>query len=116
MKRVGRLYVVEGRSVELFPVKVMAEALERGRICLVMWERNELFPKPMYNIAGHRHVRWYSAEQIVNASVLYRAMGGTRNGGRKSCGFRIHDYLAKLSVIFYRVDVSLDPQTGLIIE
>lgn len=61
-----RLYSVSGRTVELYPVRVLAEALHRTPICVKNWERAGLFPKPLFKLAEDPERRLYSRAQIVN--------------------------------------------------
>jgi hypothetical protein len=114
--RRGRFWLVAGRSVELFPVAVMAEAVERRAAVVRLWEREGRFPKPMYRVpGGHAAHRRYSAEQVANANALYRALKVPRQPGSQGAA-QLATFLRALQLIWYRVGVTVDPDTGRIIE
>lgn len=67
----GKLYSVDGETVELFPVSVMALALDRSPLTLKEYEKEGRFPRPLYEVAGRANRRWYSATQISNIHRLW---------------------------------------------
>jgi hypothetical protein len=102
--RYGRNFMVGETVLELFPVGLMAEAIDREPKTLVKWEKLGLFPKPVYEIEGNLHFgnRWYSAAQLANANTLfYRGFGGLKrlhvagykkgntNGDRMFCFLKV---------------------------
>jgi hypothetical protein len=74
VQRTGLLYAVAGETVELFPLRVMAEALDRSSATLVKWETLGKFPKPLFSRSDNPKApkRWYSATQVLNLHRLFR--------------------------------------------
>lgn len=70
VQRKGSKYDLGGEVVELFRGKVMAEALDRTLIVIKEWERNNKFPRPLYQIENSQCTHWYSAAQIINCHRL----------------------------------------------
>jgi hypothetical protein len=70
--RRGQHFEIGGKQIELFPVSVMAESIDRTPKCLIRWERAKLFPKPLFVIPGRRPQRWYSGYQIMNCHRIAR--------------------------------------------
>lgn len=100
-RRPGRVFEVGGMPIKLFPIGVMAEAIDRKQRTIVEWERSKLFPKPMYAVPKSRCVRWYSERQILAANALwlrYREKGKAKH-------FPVTEFLAELRGFFYTVDV-----------
>ncbi len=94
VKRVGTKYDLGGAGiVELFRIKILAEALDRTVLVLKQWERLNEIPKPLYQIEGDQCLHWYSAAQVINC---HRLMMG-RYKGRK--------YLPAEELITFRKDV-----------
>lgn len=101
VERLGSLFEVGGAVVELFPIGVLAEALERHPASLRQWERDGLLPPARYRRPGPvgRLARLYSAAQVTNLHRLYRARGGRRS----VCPHRPFDlagFLAAASEVF----------------
>jgi hypothetical protein len=99
----ARTYAVESGLVELYPVGVLARALNRRPHTLIMWERVGLMPPPWFQLTGAeatRIKRWYSREQILN---LYQV----KNRFPYSAGnqkLRNHFFTA-LNQVFYESEV-----------
>lgn len=101
--RPGRLFSVQGVDLKLFEVRVMAEAIARTPRTLKDWEREGVFPKPMYTVVGTRCNRWYSERQIRHANTVwlkYRQQG-------KSQHFDREGFLREIAEQFYLVDLPL---------
>ena len=79
VKRKGVIYDLGGETVELFRIRIMAEALDRSVEVMKDWTRDKKIPKPLYRIEGNQCRHWYSAAQVINC---HRLMMG-RYGGRK---------------------------------
>lgn len=75
----GTKYDLGGEIVELFRIKVFADALDRTVIVLKQWEARGDLPRPLYQIEGDQCTHWYSAAQLINC---HRLMYG-RYAGRK---------------------------------
>ena len=75
----GTKFDLGGEIVELFRIKVLADALDRTVLVLKDWERKGQLPRPLYSIEGNQCTHWYSAAQIINC---HRLMYG-RYRGRK---------------------------------
>lgn len=102
--------------VELFTMAVFSAAMDRGAPCVRRWESEGLIPKTLFISpptsarAGVR--RLYPAVTVVAANNLYRGMNvhGYKNASNL-CGFDVRIFLARLSQIFYLLDVTVDPKT-----
>lgn len=98
--REGRVFLVDGVPIKLFPIRVMAEAIDRIPRTIVDWERAGKFPKPMYAIPNARTKRWYSEHQILKLNEIwmsYRHKGKARH-------FPVADFLKEIRNIFYKID------------
>lgn len=84
VRRRGTLYDLGGEVVELFTVKVLAEALDRSRDTILEWERRGDLPRPLFHVERRRRFledgpwRVYSSVQVVNANRLTRLHFGDR--------------------------------------
>lgn len=108
----GKLFEVEkGQNVELFPISVLAEVVERGPSVIRKWEAEGKFPKPLYVIASRPGVRFYSAQQIVAINNLYRANAMTRNG-RGSAKISVDEFLRRCTAVFFDHHAVVDVETG----
>ena len=70
----GRVFEVEGVTIELYPIRVLARTIRRVSFTVRIWERDGLFPKPMF-ILPYQHgqtKRWYSKVQIANVRAVWR--------------------------------------------
>lgn len=61
-------------DIDLFPIRVLAEAIGRTPQTIVIWEREGLFPGPVYNVQNHRCKRWYSRGQILGVAGAMRRL------------------------------------------
>ena len=77
VKKTGTRYDLGGETVELFRIKVLAEALDRTVLVVKQWEREGRIPKPLYQVEGDQCTHWYSAAQIINC---HRLMMGKYKG------------------------------------
>jgi hypothetical protein len=71
--RRGVFFDLMGRcQVELFRIGSLAEALHRKRDTIVEWEQRAWISKPYFRVHGNdrERIRFYAAEQLVNANVL----------------------------------------------
>ena len=66
----GTWHTIQGRYVELFPVRVLAAAMLHRGLSIPVWEKDG-FPKANYTLEANDH-RWYTAEQVVLCNVVYR--------------------------------------------
>jgi len=99
--RPGRVFTVGGVKIKLFPIGVMAEALDRKQRTIIEWEKQKLFPTPMYAVPNSRTKRWYSEAQILACNELWLQYRG--NG--KSKHFPVEEFLMKIRSFFYKVDI-----------
>ena len=92
-----------GETFEVFPVGVLAEALDRSTRQIRKWEAEEKIPKPVFGIQKHQYVRWYSSVQIINCHRIMRH----RYGGKKYLLTDTHfaQFLADLRAVWYAKEV-----------
>lgn len=109
--RVGKVYDINGRQVELFTIKVLAEAIDRTPQIVIRWERSGSFPAPIFVIKGKKQ-RLYSKEQIIN---LHRLMLH-RYQFRKAVTFDFKAFCRDVKAIFYQPHVVIDEKGALIKE
>ena|ERR1700690_3627062 len=69
--RRGDVYDLGGERLEIFRIRVLAEAVHRDVRTLNRWERLRLLPLPLFYGDGSKHRRYGSA-QILNANRLAR--------------------------------------------
>ena len=91
----GRFFALPGGDVELFRIGVLAAALHRQRYTLIDWQRLGWITKPSFLVhgRGREKIRFYSAQQVINANKLIVE----RHAGRirfPTAGFRV--FLAEL--------------------
>lgn len=115
VQRTGLLYVVNDETIELFPLRVMAEALDRTSATLLKWEKMGKFPKPLFSRAGHPKApkRWYSATQVLNLHRLFRfKYGGLKflsvDAYRGPTPERMEQFIKDVRRVFYLRTVVLD--------
>lgn len=94
-----------GELIELFRIGVLADALDRHPVQIKVWERQKLFPPPLFDVEVKKHAtqerkqRWYSSVQIANCHfVMQKKYGGRKNltgPGEMDC------FLADLRAVFY---------------
>jgi hypothetical protein len=71
----GRVFTVNDRDVELYPIGALAAALGKTTQAIELWEKAGDFPKSMFRISGKgmgHCKRWYSREQILNIVTVYQ--------------------------------------------
>lgn len=102
--RTGRVFVVSGIEIALFPIAVMAEAVERDTKTLRRWEKEGRWPKPLWKVPDKRCLRWYSRNQIVKAHELYRTFSRGEYGFGHSPHFDVIGFCNAIREMFYRVD------------
>jgi hypothetical protein len=71
--RRGLFFDLMGRGeVELFRVGALADALHRKPYTIVEWEKRAWISKPYFRVHGNgrERIRYYCAQQLVNANVL----------------------------------------------
>src|ERR1044072_4434176 len=65
----ARVFSLTGRQVELYPIRVLARALDRTPTMVTLWEKANLIPQAIFRLKSqekHYILRWYSREQIIN--------------------------------------------------
>ena len=114
VERTGRIFQMDNEDIELFPVGVLAEALDRSSHTLKLLELKGEFPKPMFRVTGSRTKRWYSSVQILN---LHRLMY-LRHGGRKYFQDReLYElWLSDVKELFYKRTVVIDEHGNKVTE
>lgn len=105
-KRYGRVYLYDKGEVELFTVRVLAEALDRSSDTLISWEKDGLLPKPVYQVTGGKHLlRFYSGSQVLNLNrlfiVKYRGLKHLEKAGRARNPERLRQFYRDLRHWFY---------------
>lgn len=97
----GRNFVLEGVAVKLFPVRVLARAIDRTSTTIALWEREGRFPKPMWSVAGSNTKRWYSSAQLQALNSIaneYHTQGRSRR-------LRVDEMLERFRKAFYTADM-----------
>jgi hypothetical protein len=79
VKRFGRVFIVGEKEIELFPVGVLAEIIDRTPQTITMWEKQGVFPRPMYKLPSGKCTRWYSKNQILGIQKIYKEVGPTKS-------------------------------------
>ena len=101
VERRGKMFEVDGVYVKLFPIRVMAEAIDRTTRTLGNWERQGLFPKPMFKVPGTNCLRWYSEAQILRLNQIWLEF---RDQG-KGMHFDRDAFLSRIREVFYKADL-----------
>lgn len=110
VRRRGTLYDLGGEVVELFTLKVLAEALDRSRDTLKEWERRGDLPRPLFQVERSRRFledgpwRTYSATQVMNANRLARLHFGDRRRIDDAATFAA--FVSALRRCWYRPDLN----------
>jgi hypothetical protein len=68
VQRVGKVYQVADKQVELFKIGVLAEAMDRAVVTVRELERDKKIPPPLFDLGNNK--RHYSGTQIVNINRL----------------------------------------------
>lgn len=97
-RRRGRVFDVEGRLIELFPLRVLASTIKKTTHTVRVWERKGMFPRPMYILSfeNGQASRWYSKVQIANIRVAYR-----RHNNQK----KRREFLEEVWKVFYKTEL-----------
>lgn len=103
----GMWYDIAGRYVELFPVRVMAQAIYHSPQSIPIWEFRDKFPSPQYNIVTNQH-RWYTAEQVQAVHVLYRRIAGPTKRIEEKPRATLCE---KIRAVFYNPSLKVDMDT-----
>lgn len=115
VSRRGVLYDLGGEDVELFTVRVLAEALDRSRDTVLTWERRGHLPPPLFRVERQRRTerdgdwRMYSATQVVNANRLALRYFAQRR--RLDDRGRFAEFVAEVRKVWYSPALSDDDST-----
>ncbi len=103
--RRGRAFDVDGRIIELFPVRVLAEAIGRTPQSIKIWEKEKKFPAPMFKVPAENGNpnRWYSKTQIANIRACYKKVPSQRELNR---------FLKLAWEVFYKLELTEDAMKG----
>lgn len=73
VKRRGKKYQTSvDTQIDLFSIAILAEALNRTPQVVICWEKEGVFPTPMYVVSNEKK-RWYSRAQILGIQqILYK--------------------------------------------
>lgn len=104
VRRQGRLFNVGGVNVSLFPVSVLAEAIQRDVKTIRRWERAKKWPKSMWGVPDGRCKRWYSANQIMAFHQEHKRLSKGDWGFSHSPYFPLADFLKFVQEKFRTVD------------
>jgi len=103
--REGKLVDLEGHDLLLFPIGVMCEAIGRDPKTIRRWEKEKVWPKPQWKLAGEKRCsRWYSARQVMLAHEAYKKLCDLRRGYSHSRHFDLPAFLREVASAFYKVD------------
>lgn len=98
--RKGRVFTVDGKTIELFRVGVFAEALDRTSQSIERWHKEGSLPTPMFKVPGQREgARWYSKWQILNIAHLY-----VTSYDRKNKYFDKKKFLSEVRELWYKME------------
>lgn len=103
--RRGRVFDVDGRSLELFPVHVLAETIGHSAQSIKRWERSKMFPAPMFKvpIVAKRATRWYSKVQIANIRAVYSQY--PKKG-------QVEEFCRQVWPVFYKLEMTEEAKKG----
>lgn len=110
-QRRGRVFRVNGRMLEMFPIGVLAATLGHTARAVALWEQNGRFPKPMWHMPNPNNAnslrRWYSKTQIANLRALYKSiyLNSTSQYVRR-------DFFEEVWRIFFQPDLTPLAQKG----
>ena len=98
VRRKGQVFDINGEKLELFPIGVLAEAMDRSNKCILRWEKDKLFPKPLFKVPGKgEKKRWYSAMQITNCHRI----AWHRHKFSKGRHFNPRTFCSEVRSVFY---------------
>lgn len=102
-KHKALIYPLEGRTIELYRVGALADALEKTSQLIIKWEKDKLFPKPLYRMQGSGFgncKRWYSKEQIVNLRKVWMLFPLRKGAGRHK-----NNFFKTVHRVFYKTNI-----------
>lgn len=103
----GRTFVIDGRSLELFPIGVLCGVIHRSRKAIYKWEEHFGFPRALYRVEDDLKCnRWYSRSQLEAIRALYVEFGSLAGKHRNNLG----KFIYALKTIFYTLDVPSQPR------
>lgn len=73
------VYEADGYEFELYPISILAEAIDRSKQTIIKWEEAGRFPKPLFDIPSTHYVRggetmkprFYTNHQVMNLHNLW---------------------------------------------
>ncbi len=66
----GKVIMANGKEIELFRLKVLADAIDRLPRTIKEWEKHGLFRKPSVTF-GDKETRYYTGVQILNIHLVW---------------------------------------------
>lgn len=105
IRKQGRLFSVGGIEIAMFPVSVVALAVEREVKCIHRWERAKQWPKPQWLVPDKRCKRWYSGAQINAIHTEYKRVSKGSYGFSHSPHFPLSEFLKWVRTNFRTFDV-----------
>jgi hypothetical protein len=108
VRRRGTLYDLGCEIVELFPLRILAEAISRSRDTVIAWEERGYLPPPLFRVERRRRFendgpwRTYSSGQILAANKLALFHFGGRRRLNDAKAFAA--FAAALRRAWYRPD------------
>jgi hypothetical protein len=115
VKRAGKKYDLGGDGiVELFTLKVLAEAIDRTTDVVKDWEKKGLVPKSYIKVDGtQKGVRFYHPSQVINFNNLMRVKYKGWKYMKDTKLFK--QWCADLTKLWYRRDILTPEQlTGVL--
>lgn len=105
VRREGRLFIVAGVDISLFPIGILCEAIGRDVQTIRRWERAGLWPKPQWKVPDKRCKRWYSGNQITKIHEIYWDLSKGDYGYSHSPHFPLTKFFNQVRNIFYKADL-----------
>ena len=103
----GRVYLVHGHEIVLFPISVMALAIGRDRKTLVDWETVGTWPKPKWKLGDKKTKRWYSKAQILEAHRIHWQICSGNYGKSHSRHFDLLEFHKRIRANWHLADAEL---------
>lgn len=111
VRRKGRLFHVGGEEIAMFPISVMADAIDRNVKTIRRWELDKLWPLPQWKVPDKRCKRWYSSNQVIAINAEYKRLSrGGDFGLSHSPYFPLDEFLKFVKDMFYKVDAEVVAQ------
>lgn len=105
----GRIFIVEGKEVELYPLNVLVGVLCRTAQTIYAWEKKYGFPPALWRVSNdQRKKRWYSRKQIVSIAAIYNHFGRLKGRENKQ---HLTTFIAAVRQVFYTVDMPVVERT-----